>query len=57
VENDASMEIRKKRGFPRDAWESVAQTSDAFPHFPQPRRRWLQIRLINLAATMPNGMH
>src|SRR5882724_10301040 len=29
----------KKRGFPHDAWKSVAQNSDAFPHFQQPRRR------------------
>ena len=38
VESAASVEIRKNRGFPHDAWKSLAQNSSAFPHLPQPRR-------------------
>jgi hypothetical protein len=36
VESDAAVEIRKKRGLPQAAWK----TQNAFPHFPQPRRRF-----------------
>ena len=39
VESAAAVGIRKRRGFPHDAWKSVAQNSDAFPHFQQPPRR------------------
>ena len=34
MENAASVEIRKKRGFPRAAWKSPAQERRAFPTFP-----------------------
>jgi hypothetical protein len=36
MENDASVEIRKKRGFPQAAWKSLCQKAGrTFPHFPQ----------------------
>jgi hypothetical protein len=34
MENAASVEIRKKRGFPRAAWKSPAKERRAFPTFP-----------------------
>jgi hypothetical protein len=33
--NAASVEIRKKRGFPRAAWKSLAKRRRDFPTFPQ----------------------